>query len=210
MARYSPPPVPAGISPEIAAAWAEYFGAFARTGCDDATDDDTDLAVDEMDIAASRLALVPCRSLHDIAAKAEFALYTENVLGGLAAAEEAVRTSALAAVVGQLHGDNGPDDELLRLFDLWAEAMRQHDALMALANDLPEDEAAEEAWLAQERPVGRAIDEAADAIAATPARTVIGLQIKAKVLKRYFAEDGADPIERSLLDDILALECGRA
>ena len=99
----------------------------------------------------------------------------------------------------------GLDAELGRLFDLWATAMRQHDALMAMANDLPEGETAEEAWLAQERPVGRAIDEAADAIAATPARTVAGLQVKAKVLKRYFSEDGADPLERSLLDDILAM-----
>ena len=119
-------------------------------------------------------------------------------------------TSIIATTSDHLLSESTPDVELCRLFDLWAAAACQHEAIMALADDVPEDEASQEAWSAQERPIGRAMDDAADAITATPARTVAGLQVKAKVLKRYFAEDGADPLERSLLDDILAMHCNQA
>ena len=90
---------PAGVSPAIADVWTAYFQAFARGESDGASDAVTDIAVQEMAVAASQLAAMPCRSLPDLAAKAQLVLYAQDEIGGLTSAEDAVRTSVLAAVL---------------------------------------------------------------------------------------------------------------
>ena len=93
------PPVPAGISPEIAALWTEYFQAYAKGERDGATDEDIGAAGEVMEAAASRLALIPHGSPRDIAAKARLVIYVQDEIGGLTSAEKEIRASALAAVL---------------------------------------------------------------------------------------------------------------
>ena len=108
MARYTPPPVPAGVSPEIAGIWTEYFQAFEKTGSAGTSDDDRDILVKEMDVAALRLAVTPCQTLYDIAAKAQLVIYAQTVIAGLTRAEKAVRASVLNAVVAMATGEDRP------------------------------------------------------------------------------------------------------
>ena len=93
------PPVPAGISPEIAALWTEYFQAYTKGERAGATDAVIGAAGKVMGAAASRLALTPHRSLQDIATKALFVIHAQNEIGGLTSAEDDVRASVLAAVL---------------------------------------------------------------------------------------------------------------
>ena len=93
------PPVPAGISPEIAAIWAAYFRAFTTGEDGGATDETIGTVGEEMEAAAHRLAITPHRSLHDLAAKAQLVLYVQDEIGGLTSAEDEVRASVLAAVL---------------------------------------------------------------------------------------------------------------
>ena len=97
--RTSIPPVPVGVSSEIAAFWTEYFQAYAKGEHACATDAVIGAAGEVMEAAASRLALTPHQSLQDIAAKAQFVIYVEVEGGGLSTAENDVRASVLAAVV---------------------------------------------------------------------------------------------------------------
>ena len=96
------PPVPAGISPEIAAIRAVYFRAFTTGEDGGATDETIGTAGEEMEATARRLAITPHGSLRDIAAKAQLVLYVQDEIGGLTSAEDAVRVSVLAAVLAMV------------------------------------------------------------------------------------------------------------
>jgi len=114
---------------------------------------------------------------------------------------------AIAAASTHLGSETSPDAELCRLFDLWAVNMRQHEALFErLDNEDGSEEVDAEVQAAFEA-LRDASNEIDAAIAATPARTVAGLAVKARILGRYNPPD-LDKVGRSLLADILAMDRG--
>lgn len=97
-------PAPAGASPAVAAAWDDYFRARDMGDSDDASDAVTNIACDEMDAAARRLAVAPCRSLADLAAKALFVIHAREETGELTKAEGEVLASVPADALAMAGG----------------------------------------------------------------------------------------------------------
>lgn len=103
-ARFPVHAAPAGTSPAVAAACADYFRARSVGEGDAASDAVVNLACAEMDEAARRLSAIPCRSLADLAAKALLVLHAQEEDGELTKAEGKVLASVAADALAMAGG----------------------------------------------------------------------------------------------------------